>query len=113
MPGHLNRSRAASISGGKRLDANARSGSHLVSGDDSADYADRDVNDQALLLGGNKYPPEYYLKSLGQFDDSEFSSEDYSPGTTLLLDRIEEQWNQSVHFILVCSHSGPNVLPYL
>ena len=63
-------------------------------GDGADDHTDRDVDDEASLLAGNKHPPEYYLKSLQQFDDSVFTSEDYSPGTTLLLGGVEKQWNQ-------------------
>ena len=68
-------------------------GSYIIysNGDGADDYTDRDVDDEASLLAGNKHPPEYYLKSLQQFDDSAFTSEDYSPGTTLLLDGVEKQ----------------------
>jgi hypothetical protein len=40
------------------------------------------------------HPPEYYLKQMEEFDESEFTTEDYSNGTTHLLDQIEEQWRQ-------------------
>lgn len=40
----------------------------------------------------NEHPPEYYLQQLEEFDESEYAREDYSPGSTVLLDGIEEQW---------------------
>ena len=72
------------------------SSSHVIysSGEGADDHPDRDVDDEASLVAGNKHPPEYYLKSLQQFDDSAFTREDYSPGTALLLDGVEKQWNQ-------------------
>jgi hypothetical protein len=50
--------------------------------------------DCAYLLADEVHPPEYYLKQMEEFDESEFTTEDYSDGTTRLLDRIEEQWCQ-------------------
>ena len=54
----------------------------------------RDVQDQATLWSGNKYPPEYYIKGLKEFNESIFDKQDYSLSSTLLLDRIEEQWKE-------------------
>ena len=63
--------------------------------DDVSDGSrDEDVEDEAMLFAGNKYSAEYYIKALEEFDDSAFTVQDYCEGTTLLLDRIEEQWNQ-------------------
>ena len=48
--------------------------------------------DCAYLLGDDAHPPKYYLKQMDDFDKSEFTTEDYSDGTTHLLNQIEEQW---------------------
>jgi len=53
-------------------------------------------NDLAWLLNDNEHPAQYYLRLEIDLDETEFLKEDYSPGTTLLLDRIEEQWYQYV-----------------
>jgi len=67
--------------------------------DDEADYETdltdpTDVADSAWLLADNDHPPEYYLQLAEDFNETEDAREDYSPGTTVLLDRIEEQWFQ-------------------
>ncbi|RWA03585.1 hypothetical protein EKO27_g11521 [Xylaria grammica] len=60
---------------------------------DEADVgAEFDVEDQIQLFGGNVHPPEYYRQAVLNLNTSEFDSEDYSPGTTLLLDSVEENW---------------------
>ncbi|RFU32107.1 hypothetical protein B7463_g4224, partial [Scytalidium lignicola] len=51
-----------------------------------------DLEDQIQLFGGNIHPPEYYRQALTEFNESAFDSEDYCPGTNLLLDAVEEQW---------------------
>jgi len=64
--------------------------------DDDVDEVIEDVEDAeglidyAYLLADEVHPPEYYLKQMEEFDESEFTTEDYSDGTTHLLDRIEE-----------------------
>ena len=50
--------------------------------------------DCACLLADEVHPPEYYLKQMDDFDESEFTTEDYKDGTTHLLNQIEEQWYQ-------------------
>jgi hypothetical protein len=50
--------------------------------------------DCAYLLADEVHPPEYYLKQIQEFNEFDFSTEDYREGTTRLLDRIEEQWYQ-------------------
>jgi hypothetical protein len=50
--------------------------------------------DCAYLLADEVHPPEYYLKQMDDFDESEFTTEDYGDGTTYLLNQIEEQWYQ-------------------
>jgi len=68
--------------------------------DDNIDKVIEDVEDAegridcAYLLANEVHLPEYYLKQIEEFDESEFTTEDYSNGTTYLLDRIEEQWRQ-------------------
>jgi hypothetical protein len=59
---------------------------------DDRDKVIEDVDDFTDLLADEVHPPEYYLKQLEEFDETEFTIEDYSEGTTHLLDRIEEQW---------------------
>jgi hypothetical protein len=54
---------------------------------------DVDVEDQITLFSGNVHPPEYYRQSIEEFNESTFNSEDYSPGTNVLLDAVEEQWH--------------------
>lgn len=51
-----------------------------------------DIADSAWLLADNDHPPEYYLRLAEEFDETEDAKEDYKPGTTILLDGIEEQW---------------------
>jgi hypothetical protein len=47
--------------------------------------------DCTYLLADELHPPEYYIKQIEEFDESDFTTEDYSEGTTHLRDRIEEQ----------------------
>ena len=61
--------------------------------DDADVDADIDVEDQVQLFGGNVHPPEYYRRAVEEFNESAFDCEDYSSGTTLLLDAVEEQWH--------------------
>jgi hypothetical protein len=55
------------------------------------DIDEANVKDQTVLFGGNVHPPEYYRQAVGEFNESAFDCEDYSPRTTLLLDAVEEQ----------------------
>ncbi len=64
---------------------------------DLTDADDGDLKDTAELLGGNAHPPEYYIRELESFDESSFDAQDYAPTSTLLLDRVEEQWNKYAH----------------
>jgi hypothetical protein len=59
--------------------------------DDDSD-AEIDFEDQTQLFGGNVHPPEYYQQAVEEFNESAFDSEDYSPGSNLLLAAVEEQW---------------------
>lgn len=52
-----------------------------------------DIEDQIALFVGNVYPPEYYRQAVEEFNKSTFDSEDYSLGTNVLLDTVEEQWH--------------------
>ena len=66
--------------------------------DDNVDEVIEDVEDAeglidcVYLLADKVHPLEYYLKQMEEFDESKFTTEDYSDSTTHLLDRIEEQW---------------------
>ena len=53
---------------------------------------DEDMADLPRLLADNVHPPECYIRQWEEFDELEYAKEDYNPGTTLLLDKIEEQW---------------------
>jgi hypothetical protein len=71
----------------------------LTDVDDDVDEVVEDVQDlEGLIdcadLADEVHLPEYYLKQMEEFDESEFTTEDYSDGTTHLLDQIEEQWRQ-------------------
>ncbi|KAJ9656079.1 hypothetical protein H2201_008651 [Coniosporium apollinis] len=79
-------------------DADAGHETDLTDADTDAD-GDEGVTNRAWLLADQDHPPEYYLKQLEEFDDSEFTKEDYAAGSTLLLDRIEEQWCQYCTYI--------------
>ncbi|EFY90641.1 hypothetical protein J3458_013381 [Metarhizium acridum] len=61
---------------------------------------DLDVEDQIQLFGGNIHPPEYYRRGIEEFNESTFIGEDYSPGSTILLDAIELQWQQFCNEVL-------------
>jgi len=52
------------------------------------------AEDCAWLLADNEHPPEYYIRQMKYLDESEYAKQDYSVGSTILLDGIEEQWNQ-------------------
>jgi hypothetical protein len=54
----------------------------------------QDVSDAALLFADNEHPPEYYIQQLANFDATIYTQEDYSKGTTALLDRVKEKWSQ-------------------
>ena len=62
-----------------------------------------DVEDQLSLFDGNAHPPEYYRRAIEEFNESDFEGEDYSPGTTMLIDAIEEQWARFVLFHAIVS----------
>jgi hypothetical protein len=53
----------------------------------------RDVSDAALLFADNEHPPEYYIQQLKNFDETEYTKDDYGKGTTALL-KVEEKWSQ-------------------
>jgi hypothetical protein len=76
-------------------------------GDFGDDCGDFDVEDQVQLFDGNLYPREHYLRQLKEFNEAAFDDEDYSEGTTILLDGIEELWNQYVARTIVLPLLGP------
>ncbi len=57
---------------------------------------DIDMEGQVQLFEGNIHSREYYLQGLEEFNDAAFDGEDYSEGSTILLDGIEELWNRYV-----------------
>lgn len=48
------------------------------------------------LFGGNIHPPDYYLRALDEFNYEVYASQDYSPGSMLLLDAIEQRWHEYI-----------------
>jgi hypothetical protein len=69
----------------------------LTDVDTCTDEDDKQCNgteDEAWLFPEEDLPPEHYLQQMETFDDQEYIKEDYKDGTTRLLDRMEEQWNQ-------------------
>jgi hypothetical protein len=54
----------------------------------------KDAGDVAQLFADNEHSPEYYLQQLADFDESTYTQEDYSKGTTILLDQVEARWKQ-------------------
>jgi hypothetical protein len=63
--------------------------------------SDGEKYDSARLLADNEHPPEYYLRQQEEFEESEYTRQDYSGGSMLLLDRIEEQWYQYADLCVV------------
>ncbi|CEO59611.1 hypothetical protein PMG11_04283 [Penicillium brasilianum] len=54
----------------------------------------KDPGDVAQLFADNEHSPDYYLQQLSEFDESVYTREDYSKGTTALLDQVEARWKQ-------------------
>ncbi|KAK1722209.1 hypothetical protein BDP67DRAFT_499741 [Colletotrichum lupini] len=52
------------------------------------------MEDQMKLFDGNVHPSEYWLRELESFNEDSFACQDYSLGTTVLLDAVEGQWHQ-------------------
>lgn len=68
---------------------------HTYTGeDDENDKHCEGTEDEAWLSLDEDHPPEHYLQQLQTFDDREYTKEDYKDGTTRLIDRMEDQWNQ-------------------
>ncbi|KAI9765782.1 MAG: hypothetical protein M1839_005382 [Geoglossum umbratile] len=55
---------------------------------------DDEVDTSWLLDEDKDHPPEYYLNQEDEFDESEYTNEDYSENSCLLLDFIEERFFQ-------------------
>ena len=49
-----------------------------------------DVEDAAKLFKGNLYPPEYYIRGIYEFKELAFDGQNYSAGSIVLLNRIED-----------------------
>jgi hypothetical protein len=56
--------------------------------------ADDDEENGASLPLLKNHPPEYYLRLLEDFDEGEYTKQDYSDGTTRLIDRMQDLWNE-------------------
>ena len=61
---------------------------------DEFDNLEIDVDDQVQLFDGNLHPPEYYRRGIEELNEGDFDGEDYSKGTEVLLDGIEEKWQR-------------------
>lgn len=59
----------------------------------------KDAVDVAQLFADNEHSPDYYLQQIAEFDESVYTQEDYSKGTTALLDQVEARWKQYVPFL--------------
>jgi hypothetical protein len=65
-------------------------------GDDLDDGVDDvDVDDQICLFDRNVHPPEYYRNGAVTFNETaEVEGGDYSAGTEMLLDAVQEHWER-------------------
>jgi len=61
---------------------------------DEDNEQDECLDDQALLFADENHPPEHWHRQLETFNETEFTKEDYADGSTSLINRIEDQWNQ-------------------
>ncbi|KAB8222978.1 hypothetical protein BDV33DRAFT_201117 [Aspergillus novoparasiticus] len=66
----------------------------------------KDAGDVAQLFADNEHSPDYYLQQLAEFDESVYTQEDYSKGTTALLDQVEARWKHPVGFC-ACLRKDP------
>lgn len=66
----------------------------LTEGEGDAAKHSSDGSQLSQLIAGNEHPPEYYTRQAEQFLESEYTREDYSPGTQALLDYTEKLWFQ-------------------
>lgn len=69
----------------------------------------KDAGDVAQLFADNENSPEYYLQQLAEFDESVYTKEDYSKGTTVLLDQVESRWKQYVSFARPSFHHSAKI----
>ncbi|OHE90409.1 C2H2 finger domain-containing protein [Colletotrichum orchidophilum] len=79
------------------MDQKGGSGTDATDIDDLCD-GDLDVEDQIRLFDGNIQSTEYWRRKVEAFNEDRFACQDYSPGTTVLLDAVEEQWRQAGFF---------------
>ena len=54
------------------------------------------AKDCAWLLADNKHPLKYYIWQMEHLDEFEYAKQDYSIGSMILLNSIEEQWKQYI-----------------
>ncbi|KAH8663686.1 hypothetical protein BGZ60DRAFT_565713 [Tricladium varicosporioides] len=68
--------------------------------DEAGNYEKADLLDLGWVAGEeNAYPPEYYLDQENNSDESADEDEDYSDGSLLLLDMIEDQFARYCKYI--------------
>ena len=53
---------------------------------------DNDADISWLLEEDQDHPPEYYLNQENGFDEEDYTKEDYSDNSTVLLDAIRDRW---------------------
>jgi hypothetical protein len=78
--------------GTTQVDSNSEYSSYETDLTDESDIEESDKS--TSLLRDNEHPPEYYLRQLDEFDEEEYAKQDYSSGSTYLLNLVEEQWEQ-------------------
>jgi len=76
------------------VDDGVGSDTDLTDVDTCTDEDSDDTEDEAWLFPDEDLPPEHFLQQMETFDDQEYTEQDYKDGTTRLLDRMEDRWNQ-------------------
>lgn len=62
---------------------------------------------QAYFLAEKIVSREHYLQQLEDFDELEYTKEDYGDSSTRQLDYIEDQWNQYVNVFILFNTIAP------
>lgn len=77
-------------------DLSDRSGACSDSDGYETDLTEPDATsgERSLLAEDRDHSPGYYERQLNDLDTADLDTEDYRPGTTSQLDRIEQQWHQ-------------------
>jgi hypothetical protein len=69
---------------------------HLIDVNESANINNKNDEDEAWLSLDKDHLPEHYFQQLEMFNEQEYTRQDYKDSSTLLIDRMEDQWNQYV-----------------